>query len=132
MSSNYMISIREFEPKTAKAQEEVERKIELRDKILESMRSLKLPKTFRDQKLAINVKFYLWGGTNVEGRKKKDLDNLLKIVCDVLPDYMDKDKQNPGLGLMETDNSIYEIHCTKTIVLKEEDEGLDIEISEHQ
>jgi len=72
----------------------------------------------------------LWGGSKVEGRTKKDLDNLLKIVCDVLADYMDSEKTNRGLEIMRTDNSIYEIHCSKDIVDDENDEGIDIEIFE--
>jgi len=132
MSSSYTISVRNFEPKTAKSQEEVDRKKELKRKIEETNSNLsEIRQTFhQSEKLAINVNFYLLGGTGVEGRTKKDLDNLLKIVCDVLPDYMDKEKNNRGLGLMKTDNSIYKIHCTKSIVNDPKDEGLDIEISE--
>jgi len=127
-----IISLRGFEPKTAQAGEEVDRKIELREFIQKNIDNLsEIQQACRNiKKLSINVKFFLWGGTKVEGRTKKDLDNLLKIVCDVLPDYMDSEKKNQGLGLMETDNIIYQIHCTKDIVVYEKDEGIDIEISE--
>jgi len=125
------ISIQGFEPKTAQAGEEVDRKIELRDYIQEKIDNLsEIQEAYRNiEKFSINVKFYLWGGSKVEGRTKKDLDNLLKIVCDVLADYMDSEKKNPGLGIMRTDNAIHEIHCSKYIV-DEKDEGIDIEISE--
>jgi len=125
------ISIRKFEPKTAKAGDEVDRKIELRDYIQEKIDNLsEIQQSCRNiEKFSINVNFYLWGGSKVHGRTKKDLDNLLKIVCDVLADYMDSEKKNTGLGIMRTDNAIYEIHCSKNIV-DENDEGMDIEISE--
>jgi len=126
------ISLRKFEPLTAQAGEEVDRKIDMRDTILKKISNLsEIQQACRNiEKFSINVKFYLWGGTKVEGRTKKDLDNLLKIVCDVLPNYMDSEKKNEGLKIMETDNAIYEINSTKDIVPEEEDEGLDIEILE--
>jgi Holliday junction resolvase RusA-like endonuclease len=69
---------------------------------------------------------------NPEGRTKKDLDNLLKIVLDVLPVKMDSEGKNDGLGLIKKDHDhlVYEIKSTKTIVFKEKEEGIDIEISE--
>ena len=126
------ISIRKFEPKTAKSQEEVKRKSELRDYIQDEIDNIsEIQQDCRNiEKFSIDVKFYLWGGSKEDGRTKKDLDNLLKIVCDVLADYMDSEKTNLGLGIMRTDNSIHEIHCSKDIVELENDEGIDIEISE--
>jgi len=126
------ISIREFEPKTAKPGDEVERKIELRNFIQEKINNLsEIQQSCRNiERFSVNVKFYLWGGSKVDGRTKKDLDNLLKIVCDVLADYMDKAKTNEGLGIMRTDNAIHEIHCSKDIIDDENSEGIDIEISE--
>jgi len=126
------ISVPGFEPKTAKPGEEVKRKIELRDYILKKIDNLsEIQQACKNiEKFSINVKFYLWGGSKEDGRTKKDLDNLLKIVCDVLADYMDSEETNPGLGIMRTDNSIHEIHCSKDIIDNENDEGMDIEISE--
>jgi len=126
------ISVPRFEPKTAKPGEEAKRKIELRDYILKKIDNLsEIQQACKNiEKFSINVKFYLWGGSKVDGRTKKDLDNLLKIVCDVLANYMDSEETNPGLGIMRTDNSIYEIHCSKNIVDDEDYEGIDIEISE--
>jgi len=128
-----MISLRKFEPKTAKAGEEVDRKKELRDKIQEKYTDLSdFCQVFKEkEKHSIYVKFHFLEGTGVEGRTKKDLDNLLKIVCDVLPDYMDNNKTEPGLGIIKTDNSIFEIHSIKETVTHEDDEGVDIEISEY-
>jgi len=126
------ISIRKFEPKTAKSQEEVKRKSELRDYIQDKIDNIsEIQQACKNiEKFSINVKFYLWGGSGVDGRTKKDLDNLLKIVCDVLADYMDSEKKNTGLGIMRTDNAIHEIHCSKDIVELEDDEGMDIEIAQ--
>jgi len=125
------IKVPGFEPKTAKAGEEVDRKRELNKAIRDKIDNLsEIQEACRNiEKFSINVKFYLWGGSKVEGRTKKDLDNLLKIVCDVLADYMDSENKNEGLGIMRTDNAIHEIHCSKYIVA-EKDEGMDIEISE--
>ncbi|HZY93782.1 MAG TPA: hypothetical protein VFE98_02850 [Candidatus Bathyarchaeia archaeon] len=68
----------------------------------------------------------------VESRAKKDLDNLLKILLDTLPDYMDRAKTVRGLGLIEEDNDylVFEIHVIKKFVTKEADAGLDLEIFE--
>lgn len=75
------------------------------------------------------MKFYLWDGSRVEGRSKKDLDNLLKVVFDVLCEYMDKNEKHPGLDLIKNDNMIFKTQATKKIVKKKKDEGLEIKIS---
>ena len=56
----------------------------------------------------------------------KDLDNLLKIVFDVL-------RHGPqGLGIIEEDSYIGEVYATKLLVNKEEQEGYRIIIEEHR
>ena len=124
------ISIRGFEPKTARSQKEVKQKIELRDFIEDNVEKLsKIKKACKGKtKFSIDVKFFLLGGSGVQGRTEKDLDNLLKVVFDVLCDYMDKNEKYPGLGLMKNDNMICEVHATKKIVKKKKDEGIDIKI----
>ena len=128
------ISIRgEFEPKTAKPGQEVERKIELRDIIRSRTQDLEqIRENCKDKKLALNICFYL----NKEriddvSRYTKDLDNLLKIVMDVFPDYMDKKETNEGLGLIKNDNLIYDIHATKEFVFSKDQEGIEIKISQY-
>lgn len=125
------ISLRYFEPKTARSQKEVKQKKELKEEI-EKKEIKKLPKIKKScqgkTKFAIDVKFFLWDDSGVEGRTKKDLDNLLKVVFDVLAEYMDSNKKYPGLGLMQNDKMISEVHATKKIVKKRKDEGLDIKI----
>jgi len=66
------ISIRPFEPKTAKAGEEVDRKRELNKAIRDKIDNLsEIQEACRNiEKFSINVKFYLWGGSKVEGRIK--------------------------------------------------------------
>ena len=59
----------------------------------------------------------------------KDLDNLLKITLDVLPKYMDNKKENKGLGIIENDNLVNEIHAEKIFVKEDAKQGIDIEIS---
>jgi len=77
--------------------------------------------------VGITVVFLLWKGlpniTNT--RPVKDLDNLLKIVFDVL-------RHGPqGLGIIEEDSYIGEVYATKQLVNKEEQEGYRIIIEEH-
>lgn len=126
------IRIRDFEPKTAKSQEEVRRKKELRDKIIESTPNLEqIKKNCRSKKFSLDICFYLYEGNPQDTtRYTKDLDNLVKIILDVLPNYMDSAKQNEGLGLMsdDRDDLIYEIRTEKKLVQLEEEEGIDIEI----
>jgi Holliday junction resolvase RusA-like endonuclease len=77
--------------------------------------------------VAVTVVFLLWKGSpNVTNtRPVKDLDNLLKIVFDVL-------RQGPqGLGIIEEDSYIGEVYATKQLVSREEDEGYRIIIEEH-
>ena len=125
------ISLRYHEPKTARSQKEVKQKIELKKTIERKVKDLpKIKKSCQGKtKFAIDVKFFLWDGSGVEGRTKKDLDNLLKVVFDVLSEYMDSNKKYAGLGLMQNDKMIHEVHATKKIVKKRKDEGLDVKIS---
>ena len=73
------------------------------------------------------VSFLLWKGSpNITNtRPVKDLDNLLKIVFDVLRNHPQ------GLGIIEEDSYIGEVYATKQLVDKEEDEGYRIIIEEH-
>ncbi len=109
----------------------IERKIKLRNllkeaygKDIEKVRN----KSKNSQKLSIDACFYLQK-TNEIGRAKKDLDNLLKILCDVLPKYMTASNEHEGLGIIEDDDQIFEIHCKKEIIEFEKEEGLEFTIS---
>ena len=134
---SHTIKIRNFEPLTASS-DAVIRKNKLKEKIKNNIKNLEEIKEFcKNKKLSITVQFYLYNGNKdgnpqPEGRTKKDLDNLLKIVLDVLPEKMDSEGKNDGLGLIKSDydHLVYEIKTTKEIVSKENEEGMDIIISQ--
>ena len=129
-----IISIRgDFEPKTAKPGHEVDRKKELRDTIRRRTTNLdEIRENLKEKNIALDISFYL-NKERIENvsRYDKDLDNLMKIVMDVLPDYMDKAETNEGLGLFKNDNLVYDIHATKEFVFSEDKEGIEIRISEY-
>ena len=124
--------MRKFEPKTSKTKKDVARKIELRNKIRGSRSNLpQIRKNCKKKKIRLKIKFYL--STQQEknvAKYSKDLDNLLKIVLDVLPKYMDNKKENKGLGIIENDNLVYAISAQKVFVISDVEQGIDIEIYE--
>jgi len=91
------------------------------------------PDSYRGKTLRIDVEFRLWRGSEktTNTRAKKDLDNLLKPVLDVLQTNLNTQKTEPGLDLIEGDESVHEINARKTIVDDESDEGIRIVILEH-
>jgi len=128
------VSIKGYEPKTYGSKYDVERKKELRDLISSKIENLpEIRKQCRNKKLYFDVRFSLFSDTDVEGRKTKDLDNMLKIFCDVFPDYVDRAKTIEGLGLIEEDRDdmIFEIHCKKRLVGSPAEEGIEFSIYEH-
>jgi len=134
---DFTIPVRDFEPLTASS-DVVNRKKSLKEKIEHDTKNLdKIREFCQDKKLSLTVKFFLYDGSEdgipqPEGRIKKDLDNLLKIVLDVLPEKMDSEGKNNGLGLIKRDNDnlVYEIKSTKKIVYKKDEEGIDIVVSQ--
>ena len=136
LKKSHTIKIRNFEPLTASS-DAVNRKMKLKETIENENKNLEKIREFcQDEKLSINVRFFLYNGSKEgnpqpEGRTKKDLDNLLKIVLDVLPEKMDSEGENDGLGLIKKDydHLVYEIKSTKKIVYDKNEEGIDIEIS---
>ena len=117
---SYIIKIRNFEPLTA-SKDPVDRKNKLKEEIEKQTKNIDEIREFcQDDKLSITVRFFLYDGSKdenpqPEGRTKKDLDNLLKIVLDVLPEKMDSEGKNDGLGLIKKDydHMVYEIKSTK-------------------
>ncbi|MDA4134193.1 MAG: hypothetical protein OK441_01315 [Thaumarchaeota archaeon] len=87
----------------------------------------------RNKTLRIDVEFRLWKGSEktTNTRAKKDLDNLLKPILDVLQTSLNTQKTEPGLDLIEGDESVHEINAKKIIVDHERDEGIRIVILEH-
>lgn len=130
----FKASITGFEPKTAGHGEEVKRKEELRDAILKEVNDLNKIKNCRGKNLSLNICFNLFKDPKQSSKYEKDLDNLLKILLDVLPEHIDNtEKRNFGLGLIDDnhDHRIFEIHCKKRLITEITQEGLDIEVSEY-
>ena len=129
------ISVKPFEPKTATPGEEVQRKKDLRDFVIENITTLAdVKNSCRDkEKFTVEVCFNLYDGIKKDkSRYEKDLDNLLKIVLDVLADYMDNKQENreSGLGIIRNDKQVFEIYSYKKFVQDTSEEGIDIIISE--
>ena len=128
------ISVRKFKPKTAnKSKETTKRKRELQDAFVEQNPQLiDLQDKCKGKKLSLNVTFFLNEDTPDKTSFKKDLDNLLKILLDVIKEEMDDDEKIAGLGLVikNRDEEIYEINCHKEFVPNEDDEGIDLLVSE--
>jgi Holliday junction resolvase RusA-like endonuclease len=125
------LTIAPFEPLTpGNGQNTVEKKERLANAIKERIPQENLERLrhqLAGRLVGVTVVFLLWKGSpNVTNtRPVKDLDNLLKIVFDVL-------RQGPkGLGIIEEDSYIGEVYATKQLVGREEDEGYRIIIEEH-
>jgi Holliday junction resolvase RusA-like endonuclease len=125
------LTIAPFEPLTpGNGQNTVEKKERLANAIKERIPQENLERLrhqLAGRLVGVTVVFLLWKGSpNVTNtRPVKDLDNLLKIVFDVL-------RQGPkGLGIIEEDSYIGEVYATKQLVSREEDEGYRIIIEEH-
>ena len=123
------IEIRGFNPHTSRTNN-IERKKTLRDEIHSKIgQSLKkVLDCCRNKPLSIDVCFYLFHDDDL-GRSKKDLDNLLKILLDVLATNM-VNGQDPieGLGLVADDSYIHKIKCEKVLVNSYKREGMDLQI----
>ena len=130
------ISVRGFTPKTVKKGKETTiRKEDLYEAFVEQNKNLgELQDKCRGKKLSLNVTFYLNKNTPNKTSYKKDLDNLLKILMDVIKEEMDDDKKKAGLGLVieNKDEEIFEINCHKEFVSSKDDEGIDLVVSEYR
>lgn len=128
------ISVRKFKPKTVKkGKETTKRKRDLRDEFVRQNPNLaKLQADCIGKQLSINVIFYLNKNTSDKSSYKKDLDNLLKILMDVIKEEMDDNERKIGLGLVikNKDEEIFEIICHKEFVISDDDEGVDLIVSE--
>ena len=128
------IKIRNFTPLTT-AGDYVERKKSLRNAILGKIHNIEeLRKNAMGKKLFLDVCFYLNDKTGIEGDTQKDIDNLLPVVFDVLPEHFSDERNHliDGIGLMKkkSDHMVFEVHSIKQFVGEHEDEGMDIEIYE--
>jgi len=131
----FKVKVRNYIPLTAGHGDEVVRKEKLLEKIHDFIDTDSgKPKDCLDKKLSLTVRYNLYHDEKNPQRYEKDLDNLLKLLLDVLPQHMDNtpDPKPEGLGLLRDndDKMFFEIHCNKILVEDEKDEGLDIEIKE--
>jgi Holliday junction resolvase RusA-like endonuclease len=128
------ISVRKFKPKTVKkGKETTKRKKDLQEAFVKQNPNLgELQEKCKNKRLSINVTFYLNENTPDKSSFKKDLDNLLKILMDVIKEEMDDSEKKAGLGLVikNKDEEIFEIICRKKLVSSEDEEGIDLELSE--
>jgi Holliday junction resolvase RusA-like endonuclease len=134
------VRICDFEPpvirpgtkgKSLKKEMELVKKI--RDKIgSESLDHVK--KACDNGLVSVMVDFYLWKGSAkvTNTRPVKDLDNLLKIVFDVLKKKPTGENEDTALGLIENDDYICELYARKSLVDEESQEGLRIKISKFE
>ena len=126
------VKVRGFTPLTA-GKNKIERKKQLRDKIKEKIGKdiVKVRKLCKGNPVSVDVCFYLLETDDIS-RSKKDLDNLMKIVCDSLLTHMiqnNKEAELKGLDLIDDDSEIYETRCRKKLVDSKEKEGFDLMIS---
>lgn len=134
----FSVELKVFEPHTVrsgKGHRNVKR--QLREAIIEATDGDEIGaarEKFRGKLLSIDVEFRLWKGTSrtTNTRAKKDLDNLLKPVLDVLQTSLNTQKTEPGLDLIEGDELVHEISARKVIVDYEKDEGIRIAVLEHR
>ena len=124
------IELKDF-PQLTSSSKKLDRKKRLKVELEKAIgKDLKIIQTrCENQHLLIDVSFRVIE-SDEKGRSKTDLDNLLRILLDVLSVNM-VNGQDPisGLGLVQNDAQIYEIRCKKIPVTKETDEGINIQIS---
>lgn len=128
------VEIRNFEPLTDN-NNTVDRKNILLEKIRDKVNLEKAIKDCQNIFFSLKIVYYLNVNSKIEGQYKKDLDNMTKIVADVLTDHLTaQDKQNnkkTGLGLMRDDKDIHEFHLVKKFVKGDSKQGLDIVLYKH-
>lgn len=124
------IKIRNFPPETA-SKDTIKRKNALKlvigTKIQKDLH--KIQERTLNRPLLIDVTYRLLKGDN-SGSSKKDLDNLLKILFDVLSKNMvNGQNSRKGLGIMIDDSYIHEIKARKIEVNSKKEQGFDLMIS---
>jgi Holliday junction resolvase RusA-like endonuclease len=118
--------IRKINPETASSKS-TKRKRELKSAIIKVIGSdyEKFQGRTLGNEILLDVVYYLYKSESIVD-STKDLDNLLKILFDVLKINMGKEK---GLGLIKEDSQIFEVKCKKVIINNPKKTGLDLKIS---
>src|SRR6266852_6123343 len=126
------IAVVPFEPvTTGSGQKIAEKEEKLKKAILEKVKPDELKQLAENRKerlVTLTVLFFLRKGSPkvTNTRSVKDLDNLLKIVLDVL-------KLGPqGLGIIEEDSYVCEVYSAKSMVDDEKEEGYRIIVEEFE
>ncbi len=124
------IKIRDFPPLTA-GKKKLDRKRALKERLsIELGNELsKIQTRIYGRPLFVDVCFYIHESDEL-GKSKKDLDNLLKILFDVLSENM-VNGQEPieGLGIMKNDTFVHKIKCEKKPTDSDVEQGFDLLIS---
>ena len=124
------IKIRNFTPETA-SKDSIKRKNALKRVIGAKIGKdlLKIRERTLNRLLLVDVTYRLYVDKN-SGSSKKDLDNLLKILFDVLSKNMvNGQASKKGLGIMIDDSFVYEIRAKKILVNEPKEQGFDLMIS---
>ena len=121
-----------FEPPTTGSGHDIgDKQGKLRSAILERFSQNEISKfkeALKGRLVTITLGFFLWKGSakTTNTRAVKDLDNLMKIIFDVLG------KGQQGLGILEEDSYICEVYAKKELVDEQAEEGLRIIIEEYE
>ena len=122
--------ITDFNPETA-SRNKVKRKKELKA-ILSKKIGKEHPKILKrvlGHDLFIDVCFNLYQSEQISD-SKKDLDNLLKILLDVLSvNMVNGQTKLRGLGFLQDDSKVFKINCEKKIINDPKKMGLSLKIS---
>ncbi len=118
-------------PTTGSGHESGDKQGKLRTAILERVSQSEIDKfkeALRGRLVTVTLGFFLWKGSpkTTNTRAVKDLDNLMKIIFDVLG------KGQQGLGLLEEDSYICEVYAKKELVDDRSEEGLRVIIEEYE
>ena len=126
------ITIIPFEPvTTGSGKDKPEKEGKLRKAILEATTGQNLEQLksrMKGRLVSITVGFFLWKGSPsvTNTRPVKDLDNLMKILFDVLG------PGPQGLGLLKEDSYICEVYAKKELVDEKTDEGYRVLVEEYE
>jgi Holliday junction resolvase RusA-like endonuclease len=121
-----------FEPSTTGSGHDIgDKQVKLRSAIMERVSQNEIEKfkeALKGRLVTVTLGFFLWKGSSktTNTRAVKDLDNLMKIIFDVLG------KGQQGLGLLEEDSYICEVYAKKELVEDHAEEGLRIIIEEYE
>ena len=121
-----------FEPPTTGSGHDIgDKQGKLRAAIMERTSQSEIGKfreALKGRLVTMTLGFFLWKGSTktTNTRAVKDLDNLMKIIFDVLG------KGQQGLGIIEEDSYICEVYAKKELVADQAEEGLRIIIEEYE